>query len=58
MVQASRAAIGLSELVPPFSKRYLGIGGNHRGHRTFLREMVVTALRALGIFNHIHLVLT
>ena len=58
MVQASRAAIGPSELVPPLTKRDLGIDCNYRGHWTFFREMVVTALRALGIFDHIHLVST
>ncbi len=56
MVQASRASIGYSELVPPFPKRDLGIGCNHRGMGAFFREMVVTALRALGIFDHFHLV--
>jgi len=58
MVQASRPAIGPPELVSPLSKRDLGIGCVHRCHRTFLREMVVTALRAMGIFDHVHLVST
>ncbi len=58
MVQASRVAISPSELVSPHSKRDLGIGWVRRSHRAFLREMVVAALRALGIFDHIYLVST
>jgi hypothetical protein len=58
MVQASRASIGPSELVPPLPKRDLGIGCDHRVNGTFLRKMVVTALCAMGMCDHIHLVLT